>query len=159
MQKLYGIMNVWINRQFCEYSLYLNVGNINVNCQRDFPLLESIHYGWQRLPVHRWVWALLWVWRPMCELHCLPQSVHWWVKCWGGWGYEASWCLRLCIRAAARSYSASTYDIPLAQVALLDGTASSLLNRMLHVLRIDLMWSFKRFLCQPTLLWPCFCWP
>ena len=30
---------------------------------------------------------------------------------------------------------------------------------MLHFLRIDLMWSFLRFFCPPTLLWPSLSWP
>ena len=57
----------------------------------------------------------------------------------------ACWCLRLCLRAVAREYSASKYDIPLAQVdrqvALWDARAFSLLTEVLHFLRIGLMWS------------------
>ena len=47
------------------------------------------------------------------------------------------------LRAAARSYSASNYDIPKAQVdrqiAVLDARVSCLLKGMLHFLGIDLM--------------------
>ena len=88
--------------------------------------------------------------RSMREKHCLPHSGYSLTES-GIWQSTAA-CL--CLRAAARSYSSSKHDIPKTQVALLDARVSSLLSGMLHFLRIDLMWSLKRFFCPQTLLWP-----
>ena len=110
--------------------------------------LESIHCGWRRLPHQCWKWVLLWLRKPMRENHCLPQSGQWWSESEIGQNTGVCWCLRLRLRAAARSYSSSKYDIPKAQVdlqvAVSDARVFSLLKGMLHFLGIDLMWSVKR---------------
>ena len=101
--------------------------------------LESIHCGWQWLPLHRWMQVLMWLRRSMSEKHCLPQCGHWWTESWIGQSTAACWCLRLYLRSAARWYSASMHVIPKVQVdrqvALIDARASSLLNGMLHLFR------------------------
>ena len=136
---------------------------ITVGVGKSSSSLESIHYGWRQLSPQRRKWVVLWLRRPMREKRCLPQSGHWWSESWIGQSTGACWCLRLCLRAAVRSYSASEHDIPKAlvdlQVALFVARGSSLLKGMLHILRIDLLWSFKRFFCPPTLLWPSHRWP